>query len=267
VTHARFLSLPLVFASAVALAGCAGGPTDAERDDATTDARAALDIAQALELTDAFLSFDPTLDPSRDATTNAGYVEAQIRASARTCGDIVRSGTSITVNFGPAPGCTLASGAQVSGAVSVNVIIATGVQVTLSLTDLVIDGRGINGTIRALTSTTSGAMLVIHLVLQTSMDIAGDFTVAGSTTGYTVAGSGSITPIGGAPESVIANGVHVSPRSCYPDGGTFAVTKGDVTTTIAFDAMTPSTGMVTVDVGGRATFMLLLPAHGTCPHA
>jgi hypothetical protein len=59
------------------------------------------------------------------------------------------------------------------------------------------------------------------------------------------------------------NVTHVD-AECYATSGSMTIGQGPIAETITFNSSTPSTGMVTVQVGKRTTTQLL-PQYGSCP--
>lgn len=249
---------------------CGGAGTE---DQPTADERATADRGgsssnlnqHVLGLSDGFFDFDPTLDTAKTAAENAQAIASRTSLSFGGCGTVTPTGTSVTVSM-PPPGCTTANGLKAQGTVTLAVTKSTttpaALTVALTLTAVVVNGVSYGGT--ASFVTTNGSTFTVTADL-TSGDVvyAMNLTVTGAPGSMTIAGTMS-QGTGAAQSSYTFTNVLYKKADCYPSGGSLAVKKGLVTTTITFSAATANTGQVTVS-SGRKTWPSTLPAYGSCP--
>lgn len=244
--------------------GGSSGPISAGARSAATRGGDGANVAVAtLALSDALFHFDPTLDPSKTADQNAQAIDTQITGELSGCGSVSTSGTDVTVDFGSPPGCTLTGGLTVSGSLTASVATASGLMVALSLTDVVVNGTALGGTVNLQTG--DGTAFTISADITTSTEevvVYLQTSVSGGVVTFT--GTLNVTPTSGTAVTVLVHSLTWKPGECYPDGGTVQVAKGKVSAIVTFDAKTPTTGNVTVSEG-RAQSTMALPAHGSCP--
>jgi hypothetical protein len=220
--------------------------------------------------------FDPTIDAARTAAENATAIENNVRANlgydadggvpldgGTPCGSVSLSGTTVTVAFGPPPGCTLRNGAKLSGSVSVGVA-RTGSTISLSLTftQLVSNGVPLSGSVTFATTSGSSFSVTGSLTSGTNTWTFTNLTITGAAGTTTI--NGVINLMGDAVATTITFGT-LSWRlgDCYPNSGTVTTKKGLLTTVFTFDTNTPTTGIVKVTVG-RITTNWPLPIYGSC---
>ncbi len=259
-------------ACAVVLAAvfsCGGGseeqPTPDERTAADRGAQSSNLNQGLLTLSDSFFDFDPTLDTAKTAAENAQAIAARTSLSFGGCGTVTPSGTSVTVSM-PPPGCTTSGGLNAQGTVALAVTKSTGTPATLTvaltLTSVVVNGVSYGGT--ASFATTNGSTFTVTADLTSGDAVyAMNLTVTGAPGSMTIAGSMSQGQ-GATGSSYTFTNVLYKKADCYPSGGSLAVKKGLVTTTITFTAATANTGQVTV-TSGRKSWPSTLPAYGSCP--
>jgi len=177
--NASFLALALLFLSPSA--GCknsnrgAGGSTSStgstlssdQSDTADRGGDGTLSVQQAFVLADNLFQFDPTINPQSTPAQNAQAIGTQTKSVLGSCGTVTVSGTTVSINFGAAPGCMLAGGINVSGSVQATVT-SSGATTTiaLTLTNLMIDGRSLSGTLSF--ATTNGTTFQTSVNLTSS---------------------------------------------------------------------------------------------------
>jgi hypothetical protein len=243
-----------------------GAPTPEESASFDDGAAGSTSAHQALVAADSLFDFDPTLDPKATAEANTQAVATFATTNLQGCGSVTVAGTTVTVAFGPPPGCTLKTGIAISGTATATISSGNGTtKVALGFASLVVGGHAVDGT--ATLTTTDGSKFTAELAIRSgSTSISGTVTVQGSKGAFTVDGPLTVTggDAGTSGTSVVFTSMHYTLGACYPDGGSMKVTKGLVTETITFDASTPTTGVVTVTTGRRSTTQTL-PAYGSCP--
>lgn len=271
-------SLVSSFVAAVLLSACGGRSADPdagaevltreERDLADRGGESSNATQQLTVLADSLFDFDPTIDPSKTAGENATALDGRVRANLGSadggvgCGSVSVSGTTVTVTFGPAPGCALQNGAKISGSVSVGVEKSgSTITLTLTLTQVVSNGVPLSGNATFVTTTGSSFTVTANVTSGTTTWVVTDLTATGGTGTATL--NGSVTVSGDTASSLTLTSLTWAAAACYPHSGTIASKKGLVTTVITFDANTPITGLVKVTVG-RKTSTVPLPSHGQC---
>lgn len=270
----RRLWLGLSLALALAVAGCSSDDDAAATNTTdTSDDAAAVDhggdtstsTQQALVAADSVVNFDPTLDTTKTAEENAQAIAANVTASLNGCGSVTAAGTTVTVDFGAAPGCTLSSGVQISGTIKAEVSKASNtVTVKLTLTNVVIEGKSVAGTVTLSTSDAKTYAVTTSLTAG-SNSITGSLTVTGAQGSMTVSGTTSAVKEG-VSASLKFTALHYTYGDCYPDGGSVTVQRGKASIVYTFDANTPTTGTVSM-TSGKKTTSTQLPAYGSCPGA
>jgi hypothetical protein len=267
----RSLALGLSLAFSILVAGCASD--DAATSDATDTSEDTAAIAhggdtstatqQALVATDSVVNFDPTLDAAKTAEQNAQAVAASATASLNGCGTVTPSGTTVTVDFGAAPGCTLSSGVTISGTIKAEISKANNtVTAKLTLTNLVVEGKSVTGTVSIATS--DGKTYAVTTALSSaSNSITGTLTVVGAKGSMTVSGTTSAVK-DGVTAALKFSSLHYTYGACYPDAGSVTIQRGKASLVYTFDANTPTTGTVTT-TSGKQTSTTQLPAYGSCP--
>jgi hypothetical protein len=268
----------LVTALTTLLLGCSsssggvdGGGLEGGGDSFTAEERGAYDrgsdshltAQHLLGLADSLFSFDPTLDPSKTAEQNAAAIQAQATSQLAGCGKVTLNGTTVVVDFGAPPGCTLASGTKASGSISLAVTAAgASLTVTATFTTLVVNGKDLSGT--ATFATTNGTAFTVTLSLTSAGTThASNLTVAGAGGSMTVDGTVS-AKTGDVTLTLTFTKVVWVAGQCYPSSGTLRVSSGVLTETITFGAATPTTGQVQVTIL-KKTVTAQLPAYGSCP--
>lgn len=266
------------------LVGCGGGgEPDAGSDALTGEERDVVDrgnrssnASQQLSVVaDSLFDFDPTLDASKTAAENALAIEARVRANLGStdggvpgdggltgCGSVSLSGTTVTVAYGPPPGCTLRTGGTISGTIAAGVAKSgSTITVSLTLTNVVANGVALSGTASFATGNGSTFTVNANVTSGSTTYTMTNLSVAGGTGTTTI--NGSVTVSGDTTVSMSFNAVSWKVGDCYPSGGTLTTKKGLVTTVVTFTAATATTGTVTVQVG-RKTSTQQLPAYGSC---
>lgn len=281
----RRLMCPGVLVSLLMGCGGAGNP-DAGTDPnlLSRDEREVVDRGgdssnasqQLTVLADSLFDFDPTIDPTKTAAENAAAVEGRVRSNlgdvdggvpadggALGCGSVSLSGTTVTVAFGPAPGCTLRNGSVISGTVAVGVAkTASTITLTLTLTQVVSNGVPLSGSATFATTTGSTFTVNANLTSGTTTWTITNLSATGGTGTTTL--NGTVSTAGGdATTTMTFTNLTWKAGDCYPNGGTVTSKKGLVSTVITFEATTPTTGLVKVTVG-RKTSTVALPAYGQC---
>lgn len=254
--------------AAVLLASC--GPkspfdelTGEEKDAFERGTASHVSIQQALTLSDQLFDFDPTLDVARTANENAGLIQAKASASLNGCGTVSLNNAAVTVNFGQSPGCTLPTGMQVSGVVSIGVSKqAATLSVTVTFNNLTVDGADLTGS--AGFSTTNGTSFTVIVNLSSgSNTMNANVTVVGSPGAITLDGTATATRTAST-TTLTFTGVVWNQGECYPHSGSVLVKKGRTEQTYTFTSSTPTTGNVDLNTG-RKTVQVPLPAYGNCP--
>lgn len=255
----------LLFLSATAIAGCgaaAGDALTADELDAVRESGSSTSVAhQSMVIADSLFDFDPTIDPTLSAEQNATAIRDRIQSQSSGCGTISLAGTTLTVNFGAAPGCTLANGVTASGSLTAGVSKSgSTITVALSFASLVVNGKALDGT--ASFATSNGSTFAVTAALTSGADtINANLTVTGASGSFTMGGTASSSR-----SSMSATFTAVTYRAgdCYPNGGSMALTRGPVSLTVTFSASSANSGVVTVTQGRRSS-SATLPAYGTCP--
>ena len=248
------------------------GATDGGDGGLSSDETAAFEasggaLAVNLEVTtlaNGLFSFDPTIDPKRTPSQNASAIGGTARSSfGKPCAKISLSGADVTVSFGAPPGCTLANGDIVSGTVEVALSHAGGTTTaTLTLTQVVYDGVPLAGT--ASFATSDGSTFTVKTSLESSgKSDSADLMLKGSSGSFSLSGTASITQ-GSTTTALTLTDVIVTEGECYATAGSIGVMMGSASETLTFDATTPQTGKVAVQVGKVMT-TLTLPTYGSCP--
>lgn len=254
-----------VVLSSVGCGMAAEGPTAEDKDQLDSAGAAQSATTGMLALADSFFDFDPVLDPTKTAEANAQAVGATITTKLAGCGAVTVSGTTVTANFGAPPGCTLSTGLQVSGAVSLAVTkTGTTLNVALTFTQLVVDGTALAGTASFTTSNGSTFQVTANLTTGAGAAVV-NLTVVGQPASFVLDGTTALTE-GGRSTTLTFTQLHAAAGQCYADRGAMGVVKGSLTSSVAFNAQTPSTGVVQV-TQGRRTFPATLPAYGSCPRS
>jgi hypothetical protein len=217
----------------------------------------------ALLAADNLFNFDPTIDTAKTAAENAQAVADRAKETAGGCGAVTVSGTTVTAAYGPAPGCTLATGLVVSGTVTATVTAQSGmVAVALSFQDFTVEGTALTGTASLVTS--NGSTFQVTLALTSSSGaVSGTVQVVGAAGAFTVDGPLTKQKDGSTSQTAFT-ALHYTVGGCYPDGGSVSVTKGKTKVVYQFSSTTPTTGQVTATVG-KTTSTVTLPAYGSCP--
>ena len=264
---------------ATLVSGCGGRGTpepDAGSDALSGEERSVADRGgessnasqQLTVLANSLFDFDPTIDAARTAAENAAALETNVRTNLGSadggvgCGTVSLSGTTVTVAFGPPPGCTLRNGEKISGTVAVGVT-KTGSTITLSLTMTQIVANGVPLSGMATFSTTNGSTFTINGSVTSGATTwtFTNLTATGATGTTTINGTVAIT--GDSNTSMTYANLTWRLGDCYPNGGSVTSKKGLITTVITFDTNTPATGLVTVTVG-RKSSRVPLPVYGSC---
>jgi hypothetical protein len=240
------------------------GGAEAADDDATRGSGAAqTSVHQTVAVADSMFDFDPTIDPTKTAEANAQAIAANTTKTAGGCAKVTVNGASLTVAFGPPPGCTLASGIVVSGSVTASVTKTDGTTtVALTFDTFVANGTSLGG--KATFATTNGSTFATDVALTSGASTyTGKVTILGGSGTFTI--SGNIDAVQGSTTTAVTF-ASLSYRlgDCYPAGGSMTVTRASQTQKVTFDANTPTTGTVTVTVG-RRSYPAQLPAYGNCP--
>jgi hypothetical protein len=218
---------------------------------------------EATSLANGLFDFDPTINPSATPAANATSIGQNIQQNLGTCGKVTVSGATVTVNFGPPPGCTLMNGPTVSGTVVLALSKSGGTTtIAATLTSVVVDGKPLSGTAQFATSNGSTFALTTALTSGTQTDTA-NLAVTGSANELTLSGTAKEVNGGLTTSLTFTNVTHVD-GECYATSGTMTIGEGPIAETITFNASTPATGMVTVQTG-KHTSTELLPAYGSCP--
>jgi hypothetical protein len=255
-----------------------GGSGDAlSTDEASVNDRGneSQSAVQALAVAaDSLFSFDPTVDPTQSSATNADRIFHNIRdnlgstdggfpddAGTTGCGTVSLTGTTVSVDFGT--GCTLRSGATISGSASVGVAVASGTAtLTLTFTQLDVNGRVIDGTGTWSTSNGSTFTATVNISAGGTTYSASGFTITGTAGTITLDGTLTVTA-GDASTTMVLTGVMWNRGDCYPSSGTVKATRGLISTTTTFTSASATSGKVSVKVGAK-TVTICLPAYGTC---
>lgn len=259
--------------------GGSGGGSQLDAEEADTTNRggdSSNGIQQTAAIADSLFDFDPTIDTAKTALENAVAIEQNVRNNLGSldggfpvdggslgCGSVSLSGTTVTVAFGPSPGCTMKNGVTASGTVAVTVTKATStVSLAITMTSLVVNGKSLAGT--ATFTTQNGTTFTVNADVTSGSTRyqATAFTITGGTN--TVTFNGTLTVTSGTVSSSMTFTTLVwNKGDCYPSGGTVRAQKAAVVATITFTSTTATTGKVTVTTG-RVTSTACLPAYGNC---
>ncbi len=293
----RFLAFGLLAAAGCGLHSSptpgAAEPTAEQTAAAQQGSEALTSIVQSLALSNAMLKFDPDLNPDAGAAANAATIAGNVSGAdgggssltvspsaadggnlavgntgtgvACNGGDCLDGGTSFTINFGA--GCTL-DGITVSGSITVAVSVPQPgtLTVALTLTNLVIDGWDLAGT--ASFTTSDGSTLTVALDLThsgTALTFNG--TVTGAAGAMTIDGDASTTVSGGTLSATL-KGVVLTKGSCWPSGGSVAMTASGLGETLLFTPATATSGQASVTyqtpLGSTQPACFELPQSGSC---
>lgn len=262
------MNRPALLAALAALAACGPrGPFDEltgeEKDAFERGSTSHVSIQQALDLSDALFDFDPTLDVTRTATENASLIQAHATAQLGGCGTVTLNNAAVVVAFGQAPGCTLPTGQQVSGTVSLGVSKQDPtLSVTVTFNSLTVDGKDLTGT-AAFSTTNNTTFTVVVNLSSGSNTINANITVVGAPGQITLDGTSTATRTAGS-TSLTFRSVIWAQGACYPHSGEVQVVRGKTDQTYRFTDSTPTTGNVQL-VLTRKTYDVPLPAYGDCP--
>lgn len=236
------------------LAGCGSG---LEGDGYASGANSALTVERALQVSDDLSDFAGlSVTTAEDA---AARVETQAREATMGCGTVARSGPQVTLAL---TSCTLPSGHVVSGAIGISASVSASiVSLAITFTDVSVDGESLEGTVSL--EAGPGALTASLALLSSRGEISGDLSLLADPSMLTVSGGLEVTR-DALPTAIAFTSVVYQRGDCYPSGGSLSITSGMVSTTIAFDESTASTGVVTV-TQGRRTSAEMLPAYGSCP--
>lgn len=245
--------------------GAMGGLDVRERDSLERAGRHETSTQKASVLADSFFDFDPTIVPTASAEMNAQAVRDQVTTNLKGCGSVMLTGTSVTVSFGPPPGCTLMTGTTISGMAAVAVSKSGNtISLALTATKLVVDGKDVDGSLTF--STSNGSTFAVNGKYTSGGETVTitALTIVGSANSFTLDGSVMVAEAAGPMSTLSFRGVVSQKGKCYPSAGSMTVMKGDLNMTITFSAATADTGKVTV-TQGRRTYPSTLPPYGTCP--
>lgn len=232
-----------------------------ERGVALAGAGEAVVAEQFLRSADSFVAFDPTLQTALSAEENAAAISTQIRQSGGGCVQVSVVGTAVTARFSLS-GCAVSTGVSLSGTVTLTVSKAGGtLRVDIKFEEFAVDGDPLNGTASLVTSTGSTFDATFSLVRDVTH--VGTVRIVGSSGSFTLSGDVKSTA-GTSTTAVVLTSLVMSLGKCYASAGTAAVTQGKVTTQLAFNSSTPTTGKVQATVG-RKVSTLQLPEYGHCP--
>jgi hypothetical protein len=237
--------------------------TGEEKDAFDRGASSHVSVQQAITLSDALFDFDPTLDVTRTPNENASLIQAHATAQLAGCGTVSLNNAAVTVAFGQAPGCTLPTGQQVSGTVSLGVSKqAPTLSVVVTFNSLTVDGADLTGT--AAFSTTNNTTFTVVVNLSSGNNtINANITVVGAPGTITLDGTATATRTAGTTTLAFTNVIWAQ-GECYPNTGSVKVVKSRTEQTYTFTSSTPDTGNVDLALG-RKTVTVPLPAYGDCP--
>jgi hypothetical protein len=210
---------------------------------------------------DALFNFDPTIDVTATAGANAQAIRSHVTQNLSGCGMVALSGTSVSVNFGS--GCQINKNA-ISGSLTASVSKSGGtVSVSLVLTNLIVDGKGLDGTATFATTNGSSFEVTANLMIGGERVTAQGLTISGNTGMFTMNGAASVIS-DGITTSLTFNQVAYTSGDCYPSGGALVIMKALITETITFSPASASSGTVSVTIGRRMSTKTL-PSYGSCP--
>ncbi|MDX2011568.1 MAG: hypothetical protein SFW67_15315 [Myxococcaceae bacterium] len=238
----------------VLVVACGSPPAAEETDGLRRGQDATLTQQQTLAAADAMFDFDPTLDPTKTAQQNAAAIAARTMSSL-PCAMVSASGTTVTV---VASNCSGENGVTLSGTITASVVKTDSpatLTVTLTFTNVVLNGSAVSGTM-SMTTSNGTTFQVTYDLTRANETVTGMLTAVGAPGQITTSG----TIVNGGTSALLTSVVWKK-GDCYPSNGTLAVTVGRVTTTYTFSSSTPSTGVVTTARGAK----LQLPAYGSCP--
>ena len=247
-------------------------------------------VQQALTVADSVFHFDPDLAPGNTAGDNALTMESRSKASTARCPNakVTRTATTLTIDFGPPPGCPLEGGGTVSGSLEASVSggrvgdgglkgggdvvrdsgadLADGgsgsLTVTLQFTKIVANGRSIDGAIALTTSSGNTFDVTITSLATPYGTINGKITLVGSPGSMRL--DGNLSLAAAVTASLQLNGVIIDQNACYPRAGTETVT-GLGRTVSTFDENTASSGLYLKQEGEKQPAPATLPPYGNCP--
>lgn len=130
-----------------------------------------------------------------------------------------------------------------------------------ALTQVVSNGVALSGNATFVTTTGSSFTVTANVTSGATTWVVTGLTATGSTGTATL--NGSVTVSGDNTSTLTFTSLTWAAGDCYPRAGSIASKKGLVTTVIAFDTNTPTTGLVKVTVG-RKTSTVPLPSYGSC---
>jgi hypothetical protein len=271
----------------VTLAGCGATPgaaPDAGQGPPPFDAGASIELAAgdrallescsadstlvylAARLAEAHLLFNSTLDPSAAATANAAAIEARIRSQLGACGTVTLADATVSVNFGVAPGCTLSSGLQVSGALTVEVTKVVGVLTArFDYGTLLVNGRTLRGRLSFVRAASGRFELNGGLGVGADALSLSTLTLFAADGGLTLEGKGIRSNASGL-GVVEHTSVAYPTRECFPSSGTLGCSGGSAGFQVSFSPGTASTGVATLSKPSTSiSGAVSLAPYGECP--
>jgi len=279
--------------SSVGLLGCSddeskgddgGGGTGTNQQGLTAEEEAAANqgLAAITISAETAAYFDTLLSPpegqpdgggSGDLQPGGGTDENQAALEGNATGSDAGAGCvavtaiqgGLEIDYGPPPGCTLATGSTVAGVLSLTVggtEQPPTVTLAAGLDEMLIDGTDYDG---SASFTLSDASFQFGFDLTSAgRTTAADLSLTDSELTTLVDGSASVDEAGSS-VSVAFSSLDWATGDCYPRAGTAAIdTTGLGTLTATFDSSTPTTGEVSVS-NGFVSVPFALPAYGSCP--
>jgi len=221
-------------------------PTAEQQAAFNSGAQGIVALHRATLVADNVFKFDPDLSPAMTADQNAMAASTRVGDNLAGCGTVMLAGTTLSVDFGAAPGCTLKTGLQVSGALAATFgrPDAGTVQVSVTFTSLVVDGTSFNGSAAFATKNGSTFTFTATALTVGALTLDENLTVVGTLGGATLDGTATLAQPGKVTTQLTITGLQLRERQCYPSGGTVVITQAPSTVTLTFTASTATTGVV-----------------------
>lgn len=242
---------------------CGGTSGNASDEEAVLTAQS---VSQALTASDDLRDAVEPGDPASDRDTRAAVEAARQRLLGRTpCVQVSLLGTTLSLDFGA--GCAL-RGQTYSGLVQVQAATTSqSLGFELGLSAFSNGSTTYDGTLTFDAGSGQTDTTLDLVVTETGQTQQFDYVgqSVGDATGRSYSGSGSVDN-NGQVSGFEAQALHHTAGDCYPDAGVIIVSAPNTPdVTITFDASTPTTGLVTVQIGRLPPQSQPLPARAQCP--
>ncbi len=189
--------------------------------------------------------------------------EIESRAGALGCASWGRSANTIVITLA-SKGCKLPSGAIAVGTMTATAQMTTPIMLEASLRfeSASINGKTLEGMVRTAISR-DGTVVLDAQLTSDGASVSVDATIRVTPATVELTGTGSGERDGQAVSFTYAD-LRYAYGTCYPDFGLVDVATRTVAGRVAFDALTPKTGAVTVTIGTQSK-PATLSSYGSCP--